>query len=435
MDKTKHQPSGMAKLFTIIKGFTLVELLVVIAIIGILASLSITSFQFILARAQDSRNKALAGTVGSAISQYGVDHNKNYPIASADGGVDLSTLENNLSGYLKTNAALTQATGVAKYMSSADGSSFAAVWELKYTNDPTVTTGNGVYSTDAANLAGAVNVPGVLGDAINFGGGQTETQPPVNPTSTVKIPYNAAMNFDSNFTISFWFKTIPWPTTPVKSNLAQKVLNTSPLLPFSFWLENTNNWRPNMWQPTFFRGNVQGWAVSVKSLTIVTDGDGWHHLVGIKSGGNISLIIDNSAPVTKPDVVALSDNTGAIDVGPIGGTGNPYYNGDIDDFRIYNTALTTGTGSQVESLFNSGKGNAVNPLPNNTIGHWRFDEGSGSILKNSGSATLVNPTTLIDGTLSNIISGTWTNGIVPRFGFTGIGSSLLGKAFVVYGPQ
>lgn len=429
MDKTKHQPSGIAKLFTIIKGFTLVELLVVISIIGILASLSITSFQFIFARAQDSRNKALAGTVGSAITQYGADHNNSYPIASTDGGVDLSTLESNLSNYLKTNAALTQATGVAKYMSSADGSSFAAVWELKYTNDPIVTTGNGVYATNAASLAGAVSVPGVLGDAINFGGGMTETTPGVVPSSTVSIPNNAAMDFDTNFTASLWFKAEPWRTTPVKSYLATKYEETRPNVPFDFYLESVDLTRPNKWAPVLHRGNIIfGPSVTIQSSKIITDGDGWHNLVAIKNGGNIYLVIDGNNITTLPDVVNPTANLGPIAIGPIGFTGNMLYSGDIDDFRIYNTALTTGAGSQVEALFNAGKGSAVNPLLNNTVGHWRFDEGSGSILKDSGPAA-------IDGTLSNILSGTWTKGIVPRFGFTGIGSSLLGKAFVVYGPQ
>ncbi|MDP3993164.1 MAG: LamG-like jellyroll fold domain-containing protein [bacterium] len=426
MDGIKHQPSGMAKLMKIIKGFTLVELLVVIAIIGILASLAITSFQFILVRAQDSRNKALAGTVGSAISQYGVDHGNNYPISN--GEVDILTLGEDLGNYLKTTNALTQATGVAKYMSSADGSSFAAIWELKYTNEPTVTTGNGVYSTDAANLAGAVSIPGVLGDAINFGGGQTETQLSVKPSSTVSIPHNAAMNFDSNFTASFWFKAELWNNIPVLAFLAYKFSSSNPQLPFVFRLENAQVAHPSKWNPAFYRRNISGVSVTVLNPTEIEDGDGWHHFVGIKNGGTLSLIIDNGIPSTKPDVPSTSDNTADIKVGPIGPTGDALYSGDIDDFRIYNTALTTGAGSQVEALFNAGKGSAVNPLLNNTVGHWRFDEGSGSILKDSGPAA-------IDGTLSNILSGTWTKGIVPRFGFTGIGSSLLGKAFVVYGPQ
>lgn len=435
MEKIKHQHSRLLKLFTIIKGFTLVELLVVIAIIGILASVVITSFQFILVRAQDSRNKALADSVGTAIVQYGVDHNNNYPIASTDGGVDLPTLENNLIGYLKTNAALTQATGVAKYMSSADGSSFAAVWELKYTNDPTVTTSNGVYATNAANLAGAVNVPGVLGNAINFGGGQTQATPPVNPTSTVTIPHNGAMNFDSNFTASLWFRAEPWATTPEKSYLVTKYEETRLNVPFYFYLNNVDLTRPNKWAPTLYRGNILSPNITIQSSKIITDGDGWHNLVAIKNGGNIYLVIDGDNIAMLPDVINPTANLGPIKVGPVGLTGNPYYNGDIDDFRIYNTALTTGAGSQVEALYNAGKGSAINPLISNTIGYWRFDEGSGATLKNLGSSTLVNPTTLIDGTLSNIASYTWTKGIIPRFGFTGIGSSLLGKAFVVYGPQ
>lgn len=438
MDKTKHQPSDMAKLFTIIKGFTLVELLVVIAIIGILASLSITSFQFILARAQDSRNKALAGTVGSAITQYSVDHNKNYPIASTDGGVDLSTLGNSLSGYLKTNAALTQATGVAKYMSSADGSSFAAVWELKYTNDPIVTTGNGVYSTNAASLAGAVNVPGILGNAVTFGGAQKPTfeGAAIIPSSTIAIPDNPALHFAGDFTVSFWFNTLIWRTRPVDSLMLMKT--SSGPSPMFFRLHEAG-WTPigtGLWNPTFFRRNTTNDSVLATSTAVITDEDGWHHLVGIKNGSNISIIVDNSNQVTVPDVSGDANNNDDLIIGPtFAGDGSPYFNGSIDDLRIYNQALTVGAGSQVESLYNAGKGTYINPLPTNTVGHWRMDEGSGTTINNTGSSAIVNPPSTINGTLSNIIFNTWSSGIVPRFGFTGIGSSLLGKAFVVYGPQ
>ena len=68
------------------KGFTLIELLVVIGILGILMAVVIVavnpSRQF--AQARDTQRKADLSAITSAVVQYSVDHNGNYPTDVSD---------------------------------------------------------------------------------------------------------------------------------------------------------------------------------------------------------------------------------------------------------------------------------------------------------------------------------------------------------------
>lgn len=81
----------------------------------------------------------------------------------------------------------------------------------------------------------------------------------------------------------------------------------------------------------------------------ITDGK-WHHLVGIKNGSNISVYIDSSLIGTK----SLNGEkiTGIYDlyIGALAGS-SEFFNGSIDELRIYNRALTA---AEVTELYNQG---------------------------------------------------------------------------------
>ncbi|MCR4307054.1 MAG: prepilin-type N-terminal cleavage/methylation domain-containing protein [Candidatus Berkelbacteria bacterium] len=416
MNKTKHQHSRLTYFFNLIKGFTLVELLVVIAIIGILASLAITSFQFILVRAQDSRNKALAGTVGSAISQYGVDHDNKYPVAVSDGGVLLSTLENNLNGYLKTNAALTQATGVAKYTSNSDGTSFVAGWELKYANDPPITTGNGVYQTNSAQNAGSVTGGRTtLSDGIAFSGQVVDDAYPV-----IEIPNNASYN--SNFTATFWVK-------PSAFSGPFPAFNKTALIGRTNYVNN--GWLVSFDNTGLVNAEMLGGQVGFLSMSInppKLNLNSCNFMALTWDGYNLDTYNLTNSQSRNANYRSVPANNNPIVIG------NPnnsfdYFEGNVDDLRIYNTVLN---GTQLDQLYNlsqGGKGayGGLAEMGNTLIGGWRMDD-----------AGIVNPSQVKDYSITANDGATfltsWSTGCTS-LGLSGLGSSLSGKAFVVYGPQ
>ena len=71
------------------KGFTLVELLIVIVIIGILAAISIVSYNGVIGKARDSQRAQDMATIKKALMMYDTDN----------GGVRRTTAYNPASGY------------------------------------------------------------------------------------------------------------------------------------------------------------------------------------------------------------------------------------------------------------------------------------------------------------------------------------------------
>ena len=69
------------------KGFTLVEIMIVIAIIALLASIAIPNFVSSRKSANDVTTKATLRTIQTALENYAVDNNGQYPA-----GTDLSKL-------------------------------------------------------------------------------------------------------------------------------------------------------------------------------------------------------------------------------------------------------------------------------------------------------------------------------------------------------
>lgn len=82
------------------KGFTLIELLVVIGILGILMAVVIVavnpSRQF--AQARDTQRKADLSAITSAIVQYSVDHNGNYPTTGTPATPVITTTPTDVAG-------------------------------------------------------------------------------------------------------------------------------------------------------------------------------------------------------------------------------------------------------------------------------------------------------------------------------------------------
>ncbi len=73
-------------------GFTIVELLIVIVVIGILASITIVSFNGVQSRARDTRRSADIHSVQGALELYKLDNGVYPSVGTDNSGYDLSTL-------------------------------------------------------------------------------------------------------------------------------------------------------------------------------------------------------------------------------------------------------------------------------------------------------------------------------------------------------
>jgi|Napbiome12C3dose_1001474.scaffolds.fasta_scaffold00057_2 hypothetical protein len=86
----------------------------------------------------------------------------------------------------------------------------------------------------------------------------------------------------------------------------------------------------------------------------ITDISNWHHLVLTSSGGatqTLNLYVDGVLKTTHSETFNLASTSKKIGVLDDNGTKNYWYNGQIDDVKVFNYALTA---SQVKNEYNGG---------------------------------------------------------------------------------
>lgn len=148
----------MKKKFSLSQGFTLIELLVVISIIGLLSSFAVVSLNSARVKARDALRQGDMAQIRTALYLY-YDDNEHYPICgiwnatSADFGATPTTagaqcytgaLATGLSSgsrpYMAqmpkdpkntTNDPSVSAASLYRYVSMADGSEYALVYQLE----------------------------------------------------------------------------------------------------------------------------------------------------------------------------------------------------------------------------------------------------------------------------------------------------------------
>lgn len=167
-------------------------------------------------------------------------------------------------------------------------------------------------------------VVGKIGQALGF-----STNKYVTITNTVNLPFPAA-GF-RNGAVSFWFKfnNLTDVTKGIFS-VGSVVADTNPPLLIQ---QNTSS-------ISVYSNNMGYWGSSVVNLK-------WHHIVVTNNGTSDSFYLDG-VPITGGAQGSTVATSSTIYIG----TGyNGYFNGSIDDVRIYNTNLTY---TQIKQLYRLG---------------------------------------------------------------------------------
>ncbi|KPJ57232.1 hypothetical protein AMJ49_01310 [Parcubacteria bacterium DG_74_2] len=197
-------------------------------------------------------------------------------------------------------------------------------------------------------IAGPAWVIGKFAGALDFGG----------LNGYVQAPHSANLDI---LTFEAWFNSRDWKIT---NSYSATIMN-----------KYTNN--NNMFRIAFDEGQNGGIAVSAKKNGIEigrfgtggTTLNGWHHLVVVFTNP-VKIYLD------KVDITSTSGSTwnrySADDNLYIGSRGNSgYFDGLIDEVRIYNRALaTTEITEHYNGIFTDESG---------LVGLWHFDEVSGQI--------------------------------------------------------
>ncbi len=170
-------------------------------------------------------------------------------------------------------------------------------------------------------------VPGKIGQALNFDG----------TSSYISVGAPASLDIINAITLSAWVKSPSWHPTAVWRSIFDKST-------YGLYIQPSSN-------AVRFQLNITG--VGLTSLdTSALNTNQWYHVVGTydKDAGsnNFKIYVNGVAQNqgTQTNTIVASSN---LNIGLYSGA---YFNGTMDDLRVYNRALSA---SEVKQLYNVGK--------------------------------------------------------------------------------
>jgi len=368
------------------KGFTLVELLIVISIIAILSVVGIVVFSNVQKGARDSRRK---GDVESIAKAYEVGYNNTgayqaltassfasnsipqdpskgdyfnirdignqgfkvcaslenspaqfcntpalncYCLSSSQGSIPADTLTDGLTGP-GSDLGL---GGSSTYSCDQDGtllSGLAGYWKMDEAQSPVPgywqgtagevrdSSGNGNHGTA---YGGATTTPSVkfIGNAGSFDG----------VDDYVQISNSANLvNWANGFSVGFWMKSI---TGGIRDDYIIGKYHNS-------WCFRKLN-----------AGTTWGFSLNNKDAQVTVSDGTWTYIVATYYG-TTATVYKNGTQVSSTNVGNYTSDGYNIRLGTRGADLTFFYEGIIDDVRIYNRALSP---DEISSLYNKGDG-------------------------------------------------------------------------------
>jgi hypothetical protein len=325
-----------------------------------------------------------------------------------EGGIGVKEVTINRVDGLGGEASVTVDLSDGIGVSAADYDNTPIV--VNFANGETTKTVSIPVKTDTVNDAGeTINL--TLTNATN--GASIGSQ----STASVMIVEDAALSFDgvndyveikahqnsTNITVEAWAKS----NTPTWNNYGNLVSKRN-----AFILSPVQGSK----DITFYIHNGTNWSLVNYTPGSNFDITQWHHYAGTYDGANLRLYVDGQeAKVAQVNAGAINVDSGVLIIGNDDGQ-NRYFNGKIDEVRIWNTARSA---EEIQSNY------AQQLTGNETglVGYWQFDEGSGNIVNDLSANNN-------DGT---IYGATFTSGVFipgtfvfsqPNFDVTESGNSL-----------
>lgn len=275
-------------------------------------------------------------------------------------------------------------------------------------------SGNNNNGTLINTTRPAVVKLGKIGQAINFNGATT--------SSYVRVPFGPTLDSPA-ISISFWFKANATPTA--NDTIVSRDFDGNGIA-YSFDL------RGGPWNPTFCTYYTVGNLVICVSATGPPNFGNfevgkWYHVVGTFDGSKSYRIYVNGAYNQineEPTPLFVASSNPGLTIGAFLNQGNPerYFNGSVDDLRIYNRALTD---TEVQQLYKSGTAIGSYSAPSSSgvgsasglIGHYTFDgkhifgTTTTDISGNANTGNMVNMTAQSAATIGKIGQGLKFDGV------------------------
>jgi len=144
----------------------------------------------------------------------------------------------------------------------------------------------------------------------------------------ITVPYAPSLNPTDAITVSAWVKATTWGP----ASISNCILNSEQNSPDKGW-----GLRGGMTTATFFVSS-QGWRISTTGGGVVS-ADKWHHLVGVCDGSTVCVYVDGKQKSICGCGGALTPADCEMRIGTQV-NGLSFFQGSIDDVRIYGRALS-----------------------------------------------------------------------------------------------
>ncbi|MFH1187102.1 MAG: DUF2341 domain-containing protein [Candidatus Levyibacteriota bacterium] len=227
----------------------------------------------------------------------------------------------------------------------------------------------GYWKQDEATWSGTLSEVIDSSGNSNHGQAQGATGAKAYPTSAkfgnggyfdgiddyVQVPDSTTLKFGTaDFTISGWVKHAV-SLGGIHRGIYTKGSSGTGTGEFSFYIASDTN---------KLRLIVDGGSSFVDGTKTLNDNT-WHHVIVERNGNTVNLYVDGQLDKTQSNFfTGLNFNSAsAVKIGLR--DGSRFFDGKIDEVRVYNRALSSG---EVSALYNWAPG---------PIGYWSFEEGSG----------------------------------------------------------
>ena len=156
-----------------------------------------------------------------------------------------------------------------------------------------------------------------------------------------------ALQFTSDFSISAWFKTY--------STTNQRIISKEDGSNRSYFVEVESN--GNI-KASVFTSNIKQ---QINIASALADGN-WHHFVfTFENGVGTKLYIDNGTPTTLAFTNSIDNDSADFEIGRRE-DGTKFFDGNIDEVAVWNTALSSDAVTEIYNIRGSGRAADMNNL-------------------------------------------------------------------------
>jgi hypothetical protein len=215
--------------------------------------------------------------------------------------------------------------------------------------------GNNVYVGGGVSTS-SVLIRGKIGQAVNFNGSSSYLTSP-----------SSNLNIGGTFTIGGWIRA-----TQARGDFREIISKGNKVTGhFEVYLQNGTG------ELRFYSPDINS-NVAVTSGYIIDDGK-WHNFNITYDGATMTFYVDGVSVATRSVTGTVSSQTMVLDIGKQADTSGSsmFFNGSIDDLRVYNRALSA---PEVQQIYLEGAGNKMavdttgeSSLVSGLVGYWSFN--------------------------------------------------------------